>query len=230
MQNALPLSPAAKAQPLRKFRAAAAVVSFVLFLAVICLLVGKPMMQFVGNPTQFRTWIDGHGIWGRLAFVGMMTAQIIIAFIPGEPLEIAAGYAFGALEGTALCMLGSLFGGLIVFVLVRRFGMRVIEAFFPLERIQEIRFLKDSRRLKLLVFILFFIPGTPKDIMTYCVGLTKISLANWLGISTVARIPSIVTSTLAGNALGLEQYQFAVIVFGIALLFSAVGLLLYKHL
>ena len=66
---------------------------------------------------------------------GMVVLQVVVAVIPGEPLEIAAGYAFGALEGTLLCMVGTWIGGLMVFLLVRRFGVRAVEIFFPLEKL-----------------------------------------------------------------------------------------------
>lgn len=66
------------------------------------------MLKFVSEPEKFRAWVDGHGIYGRLAFIGMMVLQVFIAIIPGEPLEIGAGYAFGMWEGTLLCMAGAL--------------------------------------------------------------------------------------------------------------------------
>ena len=177
----------------RMKRTIAAIIAFAAFLAIACVLVGRPL--------KFRDWVDTHGIWGRLSFVGMMALQVIVAFIPGEPLEIAAGYAFGVWEGTGLCMLGALIGGLVVFLFVRSFGRRAAEVFFPPEQIDSVRFLRAGRELNFLVFLLFFIPGTPKDVMTYCVGLTKMPLGTWLLISSTARIPSIVTSTIGGDAL-----------------------------
>ena len=69
--------------------------------------VGRPMLEFVSQPEQFRAWVDSHGVWGRLAFLGMMMFQVFVAIIPGEPLEIGAGYAFGAVEGTLLCVLAT---------------------------------------------------------------------------------------------------------------------------
>ena len=65
-------------------------------------LAGKPMMQFFSEPEKFRAWVDEKGIWSRVIFVGLMFFQVVAAAIPGEPLELAAGYAFGALEGTLL--------------------------------------------------------------------------------------------------------------------------------
>ena len=213
-----------------KRRALLGVAVFLAAAVALFFLVGKPMLRFAGDAARFRAWVDANGIWGRLAFVGMMVLQIIIAFIPGEPLEIAAGYAFGVVEGTLLCMLGTLVGGLLVFLFVRRFGMRVIDLFFSREKIRELRFLRDPMHRDLLTAILFFIPGTPKDVLTYFVGLTDMPLGAWLAITSLARIPSIITSTIGGNALGLAQYEFAILVFAATLLISLVGVLVYRQL
>ena len=131
---------------------------------------------------------------------------------------------------TGLCMLGALIGGLVVFLFVRSFGRRAAEVFFPPEQIDSVRFLRAGRELNFLVFFLFFIPGTPKDVMTYCIGLTKMPLGTWLLISSTARIPSVVTSTIGGDALGLQNYQFALIAFGVAAALAAAGVLIYRHL
>lgn len=203
---------------------------FVLFSLLIVWFIGRPMVRFVSQPDLFRDWVNAHGIWGRLAFVGMMVLQVVVAVIPGEPLEIGAGYAFGALEGTLLCVLGAVIGSVLVFALVRTWGAKLLEVFFPLERIQSLKFLQNTRRLNLLVFIVFFIPGTPKDLLCYVVGLTKMKLSMWIAITAVARIPSIVTSTMGGDALGMGNYQFAVIVFAVTFLVSGAGVLIYNHI
>ncbi len=91
--------------------------------------IGRPMIRFVGDTGRFRAWIDSHGIYGRLAFLGMMCLQIIVAFIPGEPLEIAAGYAFGAAEGLLLCLLGSIISWL-VYSLCAHFNMNLYGCYF----------------------------------------------------------------------------------------------------
>lgn len=207
-----------------------AAAGFLLLALALYFFIGRPMIRFVGDTGRFRAWIDSHGIYGRLAFLGMMCLQIIVAFIPGEPLEIAAGYAFGAVEGTLLCMLGTLIGGTAVFLFVRRFGAPLVNAFFPMERIERMRFLRDRRRLNFTIFLLFLIPGTPKDLLTYCAGLTKLPLSLWLVITSLARLPSIITSTLGGSALGMQNYTFAAIVFAAAIGISLIGLLVYRRI
>lgn len=80
----------------------------------------------------------------------------------------------------------------------------------------------------LWVFFVYFLPGTPKDVLCYFVGLTKMPLKVWVFISAVARLPSIITSTLGGNALGTERYAMAASVFAATLLLSGGGLLVYR--
>ena len=207
-----------------------AIVVALLFIAAVGYLVGKPMVEFVREPERFRAWVDSSGFVSRVIFVGMVVFQLIIALIPGEPLEMGAGYAFGAVEGTILCIIGCVIGSALVFLFVRRFGVKLVEVFFPREKIRSLRFLQDSRRLNLLTFIVFFIPGTPKDLLSYFIGLTDMKLGTWLLITAVARIPSIVTSTVTGDALGLKDYQFALIAFGVTLALSLAGILVYRRL
>lgn len=208
----------------------AAILLFAACFIALFWFVGKPMLATLSQPEQFRAWVDAHGVLGRLAMVGMMAFQIIIAIVPGEPLEIGAGYAFGAWEGTLLCLGGSVLGGLLVFCFVRKYGVKVVELFFSREKIQSIGFLQNTRRLHLLVAVLFLIPGTPKDLIGYCAGLTAMKCSTWLLITTPARIPSILTSTLGGDALGMQRYTAALIVLGVTLVLSAAGLLAYRTL
>ena len=207
-----------------------AIIVALIFIAAVGYLVGKPMIEFVREPERFRAWVDSSGFVSRVIFVGMVVFQLIIALIPGEPLEMGAGYAFGAWEGTILCIIGCVIGSALVFLFVRRFGVKLVEVFFPREKIRSLRFLQDSRRLNLLTFIVFFIPGTPKDLLSYFIGLTDMKLGTWLCITAVARIPSIVTSTVTGDALGLKDYQFALIAFGVTLALSLAGILVYRRL
>ena len=92
------------------------------------------------------------------------------------------------------------------------------------------RFLKNSRNLNLLIFILLFIPGTPKDVITYVMGVTPIKLTTFLILTSIARIPSILTPAITGNALGVEDYKTAIILYDVTGAVSLVGLLLYPKI
>lgn len=216
-------------QPRQWLALGAGALVLTLFLAVFW-FAGRPILALAGDPDRFRSWVAERGWWGQLAFVGMMALQIFVAVIPGEPLELAAGYAFGAWLGLGLCMAGAALGSISVFLLVRSLGVRAVEAFFPREKILELSFLKDVRRRDVLIFTLFCIPGSPKDLLTYVSGLTNISLARWLLLTTPARIPSIITSTVGGDALGVGNVPFAAAVFAVTLLLSGGGVLLYRRI
>ncbi len=211
-------------------RGISAVAVYVLLSLLIMIFAGRPIIEWVKDPVAFRGWVERHGILGDLAFLGMMILQVVVAILPGEPFEIAAGYAFGVWEGTFLCLLGTTIGSCLVFGFVRTLGMRVVELFFSREQIGGLKFLRDKKRLTLLTFIVFFIPGTPKDLLTYAVGLTPMRFTTWLIITIFARIPSIITSTAGGNALGMQRYVFAIIVFAATLLVSAAGLWAYRRM
>lgn len=203
---------------------------FVLFSAAVAWLIGKPLLQFVSEPDKFRQWVDSHGLLGPLAFLGMMLLQVFVAVIPGEPLEIGAGYAFGAVEGTILCILGAAIGSTLVFLFVRRFGVRAVEVFISREKIHSLRFLQNTRRVHLFLLVAFLLPGTPKDVLCYVAGLTTLKLGPFILISSICRLPSIVTSTIGGSALGSGQWGMAAIVFAATLVISAIGLWIYKRI
>ncbi len=194
------------------------------------IFLGKPLISLVSNPQGFRDWIDKFGFWGRLIFIAMVVLQVIIAIIPGEPFEIAAGYAFGMIEGTILSLIGIVIGSVIIFIAVRKFGVKLVELFFSREKINSLKFLNTSKKATLLCFIIMFIPGTPKDLLSYFAGLTKITLPSWIFISAVARIPSVLTSTVGGSLLGEQKYLFAILAFAVTLILSGVGLIIYNKI
>lgn len=208
----------------------AALIIAIAVMGLLVWLVGVPLVRFASQPEHFRTWVNSHGFGGRLAYMGMVILQVVVALIPGEPFEIAAGYAFGAVEGTLLCLAASALGSVCVFLLVRRFGHRLAEVFFSKEKLRSIRFLQTTRRRDLLFLIIFMLPGTPKDLLCYFAGLTTIRFPVWLLICSLGRLPSIVTSTIGGDALGTKNYWGAVLVFLVTLAISAAGLLFYDRL
>ena len=191
---------------------------------------GPELLAFVADAPRFRAWVDEAGALSRIAFVMANMAQIVIAFLPGEPLELAAGYAFGALEGTLWCLAASALGTAAVMALVRTFGLRIVALFFPPEKIASMRWLRDARRFELLLFLCFLIPGTPKDLLTYVAGLGKSPVVRIVALTTVGRIPSIVSSTLAAGAFGDGNYLGAAAVAALTVALAGIGVIAYRKL
>lgn len=183
---------------------------------------------FVSDPVRVQSFCDEHALLSRLGLVGLNLLQIVLAVLPGEPIELASGYAFGFVEGTLLCLVASAAGSAMVFLAVRRWGRPLVELLFG--RGEPVRFswLMRSERLEPLMFAVFLIPGTPKDFLTYFTGLTTMRLRSVMLIATLGRIPSIVTSTIAAAALGSGDYTVAIASFVAAGLLICAGGVAYK--
>ena len=96
------------------------------------------------------------------------------------------------------------------------------------EKIDALPIINDPPKRNILTFILFVIPGTPKDLFTYAIGLTDMSIPLYIALTTAARFPSVVLSTLSGGALGTKDYSLAVIFVIVTAVVSGVGLLVYR--
>lgn len=208
----------------------AAILVFLAFCGAVGYFIGVPMVRLADDPEAFQLWVDGFGVWGRMVFVGMVLLQVIVALIPGEPIELMAGYVFGAVEGTLLSLAGILLGSWVVFALVRRLGPKFVQVFFPEKELKRLAFLKNPKKSGVLAFILMTIPGTPKDLLSYVAGLTPLKSHQWLGIVAISRIPSLVTSTISGAAAGEENYVLAAVVFAITIIASGIGVLYYRKI
>ncbi len=206
------------------------VVLFVVLMILLGILEGVPVVRMASDPEALAQWVDSFGIWGRLLFVGIVVFQVLVAFVPGEPIELAGGYLFGALEGYILSMGGILMGSWIIFLLVRRFGIKLVEVFFSKESIEEVSFLKNPKKTRVLAFILMTIPGTPKDFLSYFAGLTQISLWQWLVIVVVSRSLSVITSTISGAAAGAQNYLLSGTMLALSGLLSAIGIVYYRRI
>lgn len=123
-----------------------ALIIFIIFCFFAFFFIGVPIVKSAKNPEQFRAWIDSMGTWGKLAYVGICFLQVLVAIIPGGPIELAGGYAFGHLEATILSTIGLSLGSITVFLLVRKFGQKLLEVFFSKEKIAELKFLKTNKK------------------------------------------------------------------------------------
>ena len=210
----------------RKWLASISIAVVAVLVVLLTLFIWNWLRSF--SQDDFRDYIQSFGPLGWLVLLGLQFLQVFIALIPGELLETAAGYAFGPWIGTAICYIGVALASSLIFVLTRRYGVKLVEIFVERERINELRFLNTERKRNNLIFLLYFIPGTPKDLLTYFVGLTDIKLSTFLVLSMIARIPSVISSTFGGHLLGEERYTGAIILYGITGVVSAIGLLGYN--
>lgn len=163
---------------------------------VACVAFGPTLWSLFSDSDSLRAWVESAGPAGPLAMVAAVFAQVVVAVLPGEPIELAAGYLFGFWGGTGLCLAGALLGTMAVTAFVRTVGMGAVDLIFDRKKIEAVSWLKDSVRLEAVMFAVFLIPGTPKDALTYVAALTRCPWWRIALISTVGRVPSVVSSTL----------------------------------
>jgi len=173
---------------------------------------------------RFKVWVANMGVVGLLVVFGIQTLQIVIAFIPGEPVEIIAGVLYGSIGGTLVCLLGCIFASSIIFSVSKRFGKRLLYRLFREEKVKGWRWLQDGKKVDTATFMLFLVPGTPKDMLTYVVGVSKMKLGKFLSISTVARIPSILSSAMVGSTLRQGEWEISIIVFALTGIAGVLGI------
>jgi len=179
---------------------------------------------------SLKSFTNSLGMWGILFMFLIQTVQVVLAFIPGEPIELCAGALYGTVGGVLLCLAGIAVGTFIIFLLVKTLGKDLVLRVIGSDKYASLKFLHDPAKRDLFIFILMFIPGTPKDVLTYFSPLAGISMWRFVLIAAVARIPSVISSTYVGATLAEGNYLHSAIVFLIVGAVSIAGILIYNKI
>lgn len=206
-----------------KFIALIAIVGAIIGVGLLVLPHAQVLMSTEGRAVLIEN-IQDKGIWGMLIFVIIQVVQVVIFIIPGEAVEVIAGMLYGTWGGYLICQIGIVTGTAIIFYMVKALGYGFINQFIDDKKLHKLKFLQNNKKLEKLVFILFFIPGTPKDILTYFIPFTGLPLSKFLLISSVARIPAIISSTFAGAALQRGEVGLSVVTFIVVGIISCIGI------
>ena len=180
-----------------------------------------PIMKNLSTPEgkiEFKNKIQGSGFAGMLLLFGLQVAQIFLFILPGEPIEIVTGMCYGGFWGTIFIMVSSAIISIAIFFLVRKLGQKFVYEFSDEEKVKKIensKLFQDPKKVEIIMLILFLLPGTPKDLLVYIAGLLPIKPSRFIVISTLARIPSIVSSTYAGEKILAGDYKMAAIVYAV---------------
>lgn len=198
--------------------------------ALLCWQYLPGLLAWLADARAVRAFVSDHAFVSRLAMLGINIVQVLLAFLPGEPVELASGYAFGFWEGTALCLVASGLATSMIYWATRRWGWKLVGLFFDRSLFDRFSWLKSAKRLELIMLIVFLIPGTPKDFLTYFAGLTNMRFLPVVLIATFGRIPSIVTSTIAASAVGSGNWPLVACTLVASAFLLAVGGLMYRRL
>mgnify|MGYP005758284421 CR=1 FL=1 len=212
------------------------IIMLILIIAIIVAIIYYlfPVVKNLSTPegqVAFKEKISNSGVLGFLMLFGLQFAQIFLFIIPGEPIEILAGICYGPIWGTIFVMISAAIITLFIYLLVHKFGRKFIYDFCGEEKIKKIenaKVFKNPKTISFIIFILFFIPGTPKDLFTYIAALLPIKPLNFIIISTIARFPSIISSTLAGDNLLAGNWQMSLIIYGATFLIVGIAILIMR--
>ena len=179
----------------------------------------------VENVTQ---QVRDAGPAGFLILLGIQFIQVVVAFIPGEVVQIAAGLIYGPWVGALIILLGCVLSSSVVFLLVHRLGAPFVQAMVPEKYMDKMKAFEESPKLNTIVFVLFLVPGLPKDVFTYLVPLTHMKMHTFVVLSNLARIPGIVISTYAASGLVKGDYAQSAIMFGVLAVVAVIALVAYN--
>lgn len=200
---------------------------FFALMALICVLIWPYLKELFepGGIDRVMAEVRNAGPVGVLILLGLQFLQIVVAFIPGEVVQVAAGMLYGPWFGCAIIVLGCVISSAFIFVLVHKLGAPFVQNMVPTNQLEKFRKFEASGKLNIIVFILFLIPGLPKDVFTYLVPLTDMRMRTFLVLSNVARIPGIIISTYAADGLVDGRIGESVVIFIVAAIIALLGIL-----
>ena len=198
------------------------------FLAIICAFLlyryhselwdqVTKLYHLFGSRRELKRFITSFGAYSPLAYILLQVIQVVVAPIPGGAIEFLGGYIFGVRAGFIYSMIGLLFGSWMAFALARFFEKWAVEKFVSPETRKKFDYLIGHEGV-ILSFLLFLIPGFPKDALCYILGLTPMHTGIFLLISTLGRIPGTLIATLQGAKAFDEQYMSFLILLGVSTL------------
>lgn len=163
-------------------------------------------------------------------YIGLQILQIVISILPGQGLQFVAGLVYGFWPGFFLSMIGALAGSIITYYLAGFLGRDALHLLFGKRHIDDYLEKINSKKGFMLVFLIYLIPGVPKDLCTYVAGISHMKLKAFLVLSMIGRAPGIMGSLLIGREVGEGNYTSVIIISLIAIILFILGLKYHKKM
>ena len=151
-----------------------------------------------------------------LLIIGIQVIQVVVCVLPGQPIQFAASYMFGVGRGYLLSVIGAVIGTTISFYLAKLLGSEAMHLFFGEERIKDYQRRLNSGKGLLLAFLIYLIPGVPKDLVSYAAGISEMRFRPFLLVATIGRSPAMLGSLLVGHFFEKQNYT-AIIILTVAI-------------
>ena len=200
-------------------------VAFIVVIAIIVVLMWPYIADIFseGGVDRLVERVRNAGPAGVFILLGMQLLQIIVAFIPGEVVQLAAGLMYGPWLGALIVLVGCVISSSIVYKLVHALGAPFVQEMVSTEHLEKFRAFEESGKLDIVVFILFLIPAMPKDVFTYIVPLTDMKLGRFLLLTTIGRIPGVLASTFVADGLSQGEFVGPIVVVAIVAVLAIIA-------
>ncbi len=190
---------------------------FFIGISILAFFLRGDIYAVIKDPVLLKNWMSVFGSFQIIMFILIQAVQVIIFIVPGELVEIAAGFLFGTTLGSIYSIIGIAFGSAASFIIARVLGYEFVKWVVPEQMFNRWNiFINEDKRGGTVLFLLYFIPGTPKDALAYFAGITPVSYLKFIFISMFARLPAIVFSAYIGANIEQKEYTNALIVSVIA--------------
>lgn len=201
-------------------------IAFFILMAIACVAMAPIVAELTepGGVDRVIEQVRDAGALGVFILLGLQFLQIIVAFIPGEVVQVAAGMMYGPWWGALIILVGCVISSMFIYILVSKLGAPFVQAMIPEKWMAKLRDFDETEKLDAMVFILFLIPGLPKDTFTYLVPLTGMDARSYLFLSNLGRIPGILMSTFAANGLMEGDYLMSLVIFAAAGVLAVLGI------
>lgn len=197
----------------------------VLFLVTILatyLFIHYDLYIFFVDKQKTLSFVKSFHPYDEIAFISLQIIQVIAAPIPGEATGIIGGYLYGPVLGTLYSTIGLTIGSWLAFVLARFLGLPLVEKVVTPSIIEKYDHFLEHRGL-LVSFLLFLVPGFPKDCLCYIMGVSHMKMWHFLAISTVGRLLGTVILTITGSCVRNGQYRTLFIIVGVSIVVFVAG-------
>ncbi|MBA5850847.1 TVP38/TMEM64 family protein [Clostridium sp. cel8] len=177
----------------------------------------------IRNPRKIKSIIISYGRYSIFVFFMLQMFQVIVFFIPGELIQVAGGYIYGPFIGSILSVIGITTGSIIAYVVSKIFGNPLVNKMLSKKKLKFFRKILNLGSINFVVFLLYLIPGIPKDILAYICGISKISLKDFIIYSTLGRLPGIFISSYFGSKVYSEDKFILIFIFIFMVLLFVIG-------
>jgi len=196
-------------------------VIFIIILTILTILFWKPLANILSSADKIKEIIKNFGVFAPLVFIFLTILQVLFASIPGQISGVAGGYLFGIVLGTIYSMTGIVIGSIITFYLSRKLGRPFVERIVNKKILKKFDKIIMKRGIPVL-FLIYFLPALPDNIINYLAGLTKIKIKNLTAVLIIGRLPGFIVLSAVGAGLGNKNILFSVILLIVTIIVSVI--------